>query len=65
MMERAKALIDAQADVLVLDSAHGHNINIVNSVREVKKAFPNIPVIAGNIATAAAAEALIAAGGRS
>lgn len=62
MMERAKALIDAQADVLVLDSAHGHNINIVNSVREVKKAFPNIPVIAGNIATAAAAEALIAAG---
>ncbi len=62
MMERAKALIDAQADVLVLDSAHGHNINIVNAVREVKKAFPNVPVIAGNIATAAAAEALIDAG---
>ena len=62
MMERAKALIDAQADVLVLDSAHGHNINIVNAVRDVKKAFPDTPVIAGNIATAAAAEALIAAG---
>lgn len=62
MMERAHALIDAQADVLVLDSAHGHNINIVNAVRDVKKAFPNVPVIAGNIATAAAAEALIAAG---
>ena len=62
MMERAKALIEAQADVLVLDSAHGHNINIVNAVRDVKKAFPDTPVIAGNIATAAAAEALIAAG---
>ena len=62
MMERAKALVDAQVDVLVLDSAHGHNINIVNAVREVKKAFPNVPVIAGNIATAAAAEALIEAG---
>ncbi|MDE6745338.1 MAG: IMP dehydrogenase, partial [Oscillospiraceae bacterium] len=62
MMERAKALIDAQVDVLVLDSAHGHNINIVNAVRDVKKAFPDVPVIAGNIATAAAAEALIAAG---
>lgn len=62
MMERAEALIDAQADVLVLDSAHGHNINIINAVREVKKAFPNTPVIAGNIATAAAAEALIDAG---
>ncbi len=62
MMERAQALVDAQVDVLVLDSAHGHNINIVNAVREVKKAFPHIPVIAGNIATAAAAEALIEAG---
>ena len=62
MRERAKALVDAQVDVLVLDSAHGHNINIVNAVREVKKAFPHIPVIEGNIATAAAAEALIEAG---
>ena len=62
MMERAQALVDAQVDVLVLDTAHGHNINIVNAVREVKKAFPHIPVIAGNIATAAAAEALIEAG---
>ena len=62
MMERAQALIDAQVDVIVLDSAHGHNINIINAVREVKSAFPHIPVIAGNVATAAAAEALIAAG---
>jgi IMP dehydrogenase len=62
MMERAKALIDAQVDVLILDSAHGHNINIINAVREVKKAFPKTPVIAGNIATAKAARALIEAG---
>lgn len=62
MMERAQALVDAQVDVIVLDSAHGHNINIINAVREVKSAFPHIPVIAGNVATAAAAEALIAAG---
>ncbi|MDE5741212.1 MAG: IMP dehydrogenase [Oscillospiraceae bacterium] len=62
MMDRAQALIDAQADVLVLDSAHGHNSNIINAVREVKKTFPHIPIIAGNIATAAAAEALIEAG---
>jgi IMP dehydrogenase len=62
MMERAKALIDAQVDVLVLDSAHGHNINIINAVREIKSAFPKTPVIAGNIATAEAAKALIDAG---
>ena len=62
MMERAKALVDAQVDVLVLDSAHGHNINIINAVKEVKAAFPNTPVIAGNVATAEATEALIAAG---
>lgn len=62
MMERAEALVEAQVDVLVLDSAHGHNINIINAVREVKAAFPNTPVIAGNVATAEATEALIAAG---
>jgi IMP dehydrogenase len=62
MLERAKALVDAQVDVLVLDSAHGHNINIINAVRLVKEKFPNIPVIAGNIATAEAAKALIEAG---
>lgn len=62
MMERAQALVDAQVDVIVLDSAHGHNINIIRAVREVKDAFPHIPVIAGNVATAEAAEALIAVG---
>ncbi len=62
VLERAKALIDAQVDVLVLDSAHGHSANIMNCVRKIKEAFPNTPVIAGNIATAEAAEDLIKAG---
>ena len=62
MMERAKALIDAQVDVLVLDSAHGHSANIINALKKLKAEFPDVPVIAGNIATAAAAEELIAAG---
>ncbi len=62
MMERATALVKAQVDVLVLDSAHGHNINIINAVKQVKSAFPSVPVIAGNIATGAAAKALIEAG---
>ena len=62
VLERAKALIDAQADVLVLDSAHGPSANIIKCLKMVKEAFPDTPVIAGNIATAEAAEALIAAG---
>ena len=62
VLERAKALIDAQVDVLVLDSAHGHSANIIRCLKMVKEAFPDTPVIAGNIATAEAAEALIAAG---
>lgn len=62
VLERAKALIDAQVDVLVLDSAHGHSANIINCVKKIKEAFPDTPVIAGNIATAEAAEELIKAG---
>ncbi len=62
VLERAGALIDAQVDVLVLDSAHGHSANIMNCLKKVKAAYPNIPVIAGNIATAEAAQALIEAG---
>ena len=57
ILDRAKALIDAQVDVLVLDSAHGHSANIMRCVKMVKEAFPDTPVIAGNIATAEAAEA--------
>lgn len=62
VLERAKALIDAKVDVLVLDSAHGHSKGIIETVKKVKTAFPDIPVIAGNIATAEAAEDLIKAG---
>ena len=62
VLERAGALIKAQADVLVLDSAHGHSKNIMVTLDKVKNAFPDIPVIAGNVATAVAAEDLIKAG---
>ncbi len=62
VLERARALVEAQVDVLVLDSAHGHSANIMKCLKMVKEAFPDTPVIAGNIATAEAAEALIAAG---
>ena len=62
VLDRAKALIDAQADVLVLDSAHGHSKNILDCVKKVRKAFPDIPIIAGNIATKEAAIDLIKAG---
>ncbi|MBR2742065.1 MAG: IMP dehydrogenase [Clostridia bacterium] len=62
VLERAGALVGANVDVLVLDSAHGHSSNIMATLRKVKETFPNTPVIAGNIATAAAAEALIESG---
>ncbi len=62
VLERAAELVKAQADALVLDSAHGHSRNILNAVRRVKAAFPNVSLIAGNIATAEAAAALIDAG---
>ena len=62
VLERVAELVKAQVDVVALDSAHGHNSGILDAVRKVKKAFPNLPLIAGNIATAAGAEALIDAG---
>ena len=62
VVERAGALIKAQVDVLVLDSAHGHSKNIMATLDKVKSAYPDIQVIAGNVATAAAAEDLIKAG---
>lgn len=61
-LDRVKAVVDAGVDVIVLDSAHGHSKNIINKVKEIKSAFPELPVIAGNIATGEAAEALIEAG---
>lgn len=62
VLERADALVKAQVDVLVLDSAHGHSANILKAVEKVKTAFPQVSLIAGNVATAEATEALIAAG---
>ena len=62
VLDRVAALVEAQVDVLVLDSAHGHNDNVVNSVRKVKKAFPNVQLVAGNVATAEGTKALIDAG---
>ena len=62
VLDRASALVEAQVDALVLDSAHGHSRNILNAVAKVKAAFPSISLIAGNIATASGAEALIDAG---
>jgi IMP dehydrogenase len=61
-LDRVKALVEAGVDVVCLDSAHGHSKNILNKIREIKAAYPNLPVIAGNIATAEGAEALIDAG---
>lgn len=62
MMDRVRACVDAQADVLSLDSAHGHSQNIIDAVKKIKAEFPDITLIAGNIATAEAAEDLIKAG---
>lgn len=62
MMERVRSCVEAQADVLSLDSAHGHSKNIIDAVKKIKAEFPDITLIAGNIATASAAEALIKAG---
>ena len=60
-MDRAKALVDAGADVLVLDSAHGHSKGILDTVRAIKESL-EVDIIAGNIATSEATEALIEAG---
>ena len=62
MLDRAGALVDAGVDALVLDSAHGHSANIMRCVAQVKEHFPDVGVIAGNVATAEGTEALIKAG---
>lgn len=62
MMDRVDALVKAHVDVIVVDSAHGHSKNILNAVREIKAKYPDLQVIAGNIATGDAAKALAEAG---
>ena len=61
-LERAQELVNAKVDVVVMDSAHGHSANVIRTVDMVKSKFPDLQVIAGNVATGAAAEALIKAG---
>ncbi len=62
MMDRVDALVKAHVDVIVIDSAHGHSLNILNAVKEVKAKYPDLQVIAGNVATAEATRDLISAG---
>ena len=59
---RAAQLLEAGADVLVLDSAHGHSVNVLNAIRNVKASFPNCQLIAGNVATYEGARAILEAG---
>ena len=62
VLERVEALVKAKVDVVVLDSAHGHSANVLHSVKLIKEKFPELLVIAGNVATGEATKALIEAG---
>ena len=62
MMDRIDALVKSHVDVIVVDSAHGHSLNILNAVKKIKAAYPDLQVIAGNVATGEATKALIEAG---
>ena len=62
ILERVEALVKAKVDAIVIDSAHGHSANVIRCVKMVKDAFPELDIIAGNIATGEAAEDLIEAG---
>ena len=62
VLERVAALVKAHVDVIVLDSAHGHSANVIRCVKMIKENYPDLPVIAGNVATGEATKALIEAG---
>ncbi len=62
VMERVSALVEAKVDCIVIDSAHGHSKNIIDTVKKIKAAYPDLQVIAGNVATGAATKDLIDAG---
>lgn len=62
MLERMQALVDAGADAIVIDTAHGHSKFVIEKLKEAKKRFPNIDIVVGNIATGEAAKALVEAG---
>ena len=61
-LKRAEMLVKANADAIVLDTAHGHSAGVLNMVKEIRAAFPDVTIIAGNVATAEATRALIEAG---
>ncbi len=60
--ERMKALVEAGVDALVIDTAHGHTLSVINTLKEAKKRFPEVDIVVGNIATGEAAKDLLAAG---
>jgi len=62
LLSRAKAMVDAQVDLLCLDSSHGHSAGVINALRILRNAYPDIPIIAGNIATYCGAKDLCQAG---
>lgn len=62
VLERVEALVDAKVDVIVLDSAHGHSENVLTCIRLIKSKFPELPIIAGNVATGEGTKSLIEAG---
>ena len=61
-MDRVDALVSAGVDIITVDTAHGHSQGVLNTVNQIKKAYPDLNIIGGNIATKAAAEALVDAG---
>jgi IMP dehydrogenase len=61
-LERAEALVNSRVDAIVIDTAHGHSSRVLNAVKQVKAKFPDIEIVAGNVATADATKALISAG---
>ena len=62
MMERVDALVEAGVDVITLDSAHGHSKGIIQAVKDIRTKYPNLQIVAGNIVTKEAAQALLDAG---
>ncbi|PJH69382.1 IMP dehydrogenase, partial [Salmonella enterica subsp. enterica serovar Typhimurium] len=59
---RAEALVQAQVDALVIDTAHGHSVGVIQKIKEIRDAYPNITIIAGNVATADGTRALFDVG---
>lgn len=62
ILERVEALVKSQVDIIVVDTAHGHSMGVVRTIKIVKSAYPNLPIVAGNVATKEATKALIEAG---